>query len=282
MGTWGTAISSNDTYADIYSEFTELYNDGMNVPEITAKLISEYPDIVNDPDDSNNFWFAIAKAQWDYKQTDSEIFNKVRNIINSGTDLQIWEDLDASEKDIAKRKIILDKFLETLESEKSKAKARKKIKITTPYFEKGECFTFKLDNGNYGGAVVLEATQVKHLGVNLIATTRINQPEKPSLKDFENAEVLVLNHSKWDNKPYIKWVSSTGKYSTEIEPFINKIGKLDVKKHYDSKTHNYMYGSFYIIEQLNLQFESEKTKEKPTIKITIKSLIKEKTWKFWQ
>jgi len=281
MGTWGTAISSNDTYADVYSEFTELYNDGMNVPEITAKLISEYPDIVNDPDDSNNFWFAIAKAQWDYKQADATIFNKVKDIIKSGNDLAIWKNLSANKKDITKREIVLTKFLELLESEKPKAKSRKKVKITTPYFEKGECFTFKLENGNYGGAVVLESLQIKHLGVNLIATTRINQKQKPSQKDFENAEVLILNHAKWENRPYIKWVSSSGKYKTEIEPFIEKIGKIEVKKHYDTKSDNYLHGGFKITEQPNLQFESEEIKPKPTLKISIKSLIENRSWKFW-
>jgi hypothetical protein len=32
MGAWGTAISSNDTYADIDEEFFDLYNDGQTVP----------------------------------------------------------------------------------------------------------------------------------------------------------------------------------------------------------------------------------------------------------
>ena len=31
MGTWGTGISSNDTFADIYDEFFDLYNDGLSV-----------------------------------------------------------------------------------------------------------------------------------------------------------------------------------------------------------------------------------------------------------
>jgi hypothetical protein len=39
MGAWGTAISSNDTYADIYSEFFNLYNDGLEVDEISKILI---------------------------------------------------------------------------------------------------------------------------------------------------------------------------------------------------------------------------------------------------
>ena len=37
MGTWGRGISSNDTYADIYDEFFELYDDGLSVKEITER-----------------------------------------------------------------------------------------------------------------------------------------------------------------------------------------------------------------------------------------------------
>jgi len=62
MGAWGTAISSNDTYADIYGEFFDLYNDGQSVEDISKKLIADNQETINEPDDSNNFWFALAKA----------------------------------------------------------------------------------------------------------------------------------------------------------------------------------------------------------------------------
>jgi len=74
MGAWGTAISSNDTYADIYGEFFDFYNDGLDVAEISQKLIAANQETINDKDDCNNFWFALAKAQWECKQLDKDIF----------------------------------------------------------------------------------------------------------------------------------------------------------------------------------------------------------------
>lgn len=276
MGTWGTAIASNDTYADIYSEFCDLYNEGIDVPEITAKLMTAYSEVVNDPDDANNFWFAIAKAQWDYKQADAEILRKVREIIENDSDLEVWRNLGAGEKDVAKRKEVLDKFLAILQSEKPKAKARKKVKTTAPYFEKGECIAFKLKNGNYGGAVVLEAVQESHIGMNLIVTTRINQQDKPTVKDFENAEVIVLNHAAWEDLPAIKWTYPLDKNN----PGIEKIGRIDIPKEYKSYS-KFLTGSFSCVEQAERQFESEKSKAKSSVTITVKSLIKNKGWKFW-
>ena len=126
MGAWGTAISSNDTYADIYSEFFDLYNDGIDVAEISKKLIADNQETINDTDDCNNFWFALAKAQWECKQLDKDIFDRVKKVIETGADLEVWRQLDADEKDIKKRKGVLDKFLADLQTERPKAKSRKK------------------------------------------------------------------------------------------------------------------------------------------------------------
>ena len=64
MGSWGTGISSNDTFADIYGQFIDLYNEGLSVSEITKKLIVENQDAINDAEEASNFWFAIANGQW--------------------------------------------------------------------------------------------------------------------------------------------------------------------------------------------------------------------------
>ena len=89
MGTWGTELSSNDTFADVYGEFFELYNEGQDVKEITSKLLKTNNDLLTDKADSNNFWFAIAKAQWECKSLDSEIYDRVRRIIENKEDLGV-------------------------------------------------------------------------------------------------------------------------------------------------------------------------------------------------
>ncbi len=205
MGAWGTGISSNDTFADIYDEFFELYNDGLEVLEISKKLIKNNQEIINEPDDSNNFWFALAKAQWECKQLDNKVLDKAKTIIESGYDIEVWKRLDASEKDLKKRKVALEKFLGDLQKERTKAKSRRKKIIKQPPFEKGDCLTFKLSSNKYGGAVVLKVLKDTEFGHTLIALTRINQTSKPLKKDFENAEVLYVNFENWTDEPTIKW-----------------------------------------------------------------------------
>lgn len=282
MGAWGTAISSNDTYADIYDEFFDLYNDGQFVEDISRKLIADNKETINEPDDSNNFWFALAKAQWECKQLDAEILERVKEIIQKGSGLEVWRRLDAEERDIKKRKVSLDKFLVVLQTEKPKAKSRKNKVIKQPPFKKGECLTFKLANGNYGGAVVLEAMKDTEYGHTLIATTRINQPSRPTKTDFETAEVLIANYANWDDNFNIKWYMPIRHKLTEH--LIEKVDTIEVQINYHiNKSMNGIVADFdvWVIKVADKQFESEKTKQRPTTKQTIKELTKKSKWKFW-
>jgi len=282
MGAWGTAISSNDTYADIYGEFFDLYNDGLDVAEISKKLIADNQETINDTDDSNNFWFVLAKAQWECKQLDKDIFDRVKKVIETGVDLEVWRQLDADEMDIKKRKAVLDKFLADLQTDRPKAKSRKKKIIRQPVFEKGDCLSFKLENGNYGGAVILEAIKDSEYGHNLIATTRLNQPNKPTKKDFENAEILIMNYANWDNNPNVKWyLPIRHKHTAHL---IEKVENIEVQINYDIK--NSMLGfvsdfDIWIIQVVDLQLKSEETKPRSTTKQTIKELTKKSKWKLW-
>ncbi len=279
MGSWGTAISSNDTYADVHSAFFDLYNEGLEVVEISKKLIAENQDIIKDPDDCNNFWFALAKAQWECKQLDPKLFLQVKEVIETGSDLDVWRQLEADEKDIKKRKIVLDKFLLDLQVEKTKPKSRKKKVIRQPVFEKGDCLTFKLENGNYGGAIVLEAIKDTEYGYNLIATTRINQINKPTKEDFEKSEVLITKYANFDNKPNIHWYLPVR--HKNVSHLIEKVATITVKLDYSSKQLLYGHvGDFdiWIIGVANQQFDFEKTKQCTAKRLTIKDLTQKKSW----
>lgn len=157
MGTWGTSIASNDTYLDIYGDFFLQYNKGKDVKEISKYLQNVNRETINENDsaDCHNFWFALAMAQWETKALDLETLNKVKKIIETGDDLKQWKELGAGVTEIAKRQKALNNFLTKISLEKAKPRPRTKTK--PPLFQKGDCVTFKLQNRNYGGVVILEA-----------------------------------------------------------------------------------------------------------------------------
>src|SRR5687768_17425701 len=111
MGTWNTAITGNDTFLDIYQNFFDLYNQGQNPVDIAKQLQEYFEEMFNGCDDRNNSLFGLALAQWETKSLDPAVFKQVKEIIESGNDLEVWKGLDADEKTLTKRQTVLEKFL---------------------------------------------------------------------------------------------------------------------------------------------------------------------------
>ncbi len=234
MGAWGTGISSNDVYEDINYEFFELYNEGMEVPAITQKLIKENKELISSHEDQNNFWITIAKSQWECKALDPEIFNRIREIIESEKDIELWKYLGASQSDLTKRRKVLENFLRKISNEKKTARKRKAKKLRDAIFEKGDCIIYKLPDGDYCGAFVLESEKETEFGLNLIAITDIKKTSKPHEQDFEHAHILFELEQQvskeFTPKERISWYSAHHFEKAETE--FKKIGQLEVDRHY--------------------------------------------------
>ena len=159
MATWDTKINANDTFLDIYQAFFDRYNEGQDPAEISAIILDEYTDMFNDHDDRNNSLFGLALAQWETKTLDPAIFLQVKEIIESGNDIELWKGLGADERTLNKRKVVLGKFLTQLSTEKEKPKRRTRpkydftyrdlINITAPDGKKTFTVTECMTNGVY-------------------------------------------------------------------------------------------------------------------------------------
>ena len=285
MGTWGTAIKDSDAFADIYDEFFELYNKGGHPEDISKKIITDNWEILEIEEEKHSLWFALALAQWETKSLEPKILSTIEEIVTSGTDIQIWSNFDATELDIKRRKIALDKFLDKIRSDRPKPKPRKRVKLKTPIFSTGDCLTFKMKNGNYGGAVILATDTNPETAYNLVATTRLNKKTKPSLVDFENAEVLLCNFGQWQNKPDVIWYMPD-LYYKNFSALYEHIGKISIEIEYDVKNYigkGYLFGPSYssgwnMNNAIEKQFESELLKPKPSRILTVKQLTKKKKW----
>lgn len=280
MGTWGTSISSNDTYTDIHAEFMDLYNGGLKVSEISKKLISENQDLINDYESKNNFWFALAMAQWECKSLDKNILDKVKIIVDSGEDIKLWEELGAEQKDVKIRKNVLQKFIEKISIEKPKARNRKKKILRDSIFETGDCLTFKLINGNYGGAVVLSSEKQTEFGLNLIVTTTIDKAEEPIIEDFKNAFVLIQKEQtipgKYREREMISWYY--GQYFKRCDIDYKVIGQLKVQRQFDSSKDYQAFSRWEMIKtEVDRNDNFIRERGKPEKKLKLKKLIK-KHW----
>jgi hypothetical protein len=278
MGYWGTAISANDTYEDIYASFFDLYDKGIEPDEIYPILAGRNKDTLDDPDDNHNFWFAIAVAQWECKGLQKDSYNRVRSIVESGADLIAWRRLGASEADIRKRNAALGKFIQRISVEKPRAKARRTKKIIEPVYQKGTCLSFALDTGNYGGIITLEAVENTQYGFNLLAMTRIDQEEKPSVIDFEKSNILIRNFATWSNDPAIKWFYASA-FTAHEKDRLEEVGRLAVSRMYDHRAavSPYSFGGDLnnFLQTPAWQFAFEKQGNPPVTKLSVKEMCKQ-------
>ncbi|RTY85668.1 hypothetical protein [Flavobacterium sp. GT3R68] len=286
MGAWGTGISSNDTYADIYGQFIDLYNEGFTVPEITKRLIDENDETISIVEDAPNFWFAIANGQWECKDLKEEIFSKVEYLINSGEDIRIWKELEASLADIKSREKALEKFLSKLKTEKDKPRKRTKKKFYNSVYQKGDCLTYLMDNGNYGGAFVLTDEQQTETGTNYIAITTIDKPIKPTLDDFKSAEVYLKRVNEISFSQTVmkeNWVDQAqiGGFSAMLKKKdveIEIVGKLQIYKEYEVRR-DIIVGFGWIALKSKIPFKDEYLKINGHPKTKLK--LSEWTKKHW-
>lgn len=287
MGAWGTGISSNDTFADIYEQFIDLYNEGISVLDITKRLIDENQETINLPEDAANFWFALAYGQWECKALDNDILSKVDHIIQTGENLRLWKELGASTAGLKAREKVLTKFLVKLQTEKDKPRKRTKKKLYDSIFKKGDCLTYKMDNGNYGGAFVLTDEQASQIGENYIAITTIDSFNKPTIDDFKKAEVYIKRvkeisfkgtdmREDWVDQPQIGGFLSFNYKSHGVD--IDVIGQLPIHKEYKIRTDRQV-GFGWIVLKSIIPFNDEYIKLYGTTKLSIK--LSKWTKKHW-
>ncbi len=204
MGAWGYKIKQNDTVNDVIDDFNSLLKQNQNLELTTIEITKKYADSINDSDDGPLFWIGLAEIQWKYGYLQKEVFQHVKSDYEQGVGLDIW--LESGLKTLNLRKKELSSFLHKLEQPNSKPSKMPKRIIRKPLFNKGDCLSVKLVNGQYGACIVLASrNENPEYGINLIGTLNYMSPSKPTKNDFEKRNWLVLTHHSWKNVTNLLW-----------------------------------------------------------------------------
>lgn len=240
MGAWGTGISANDEYMDVYSEIMDQFNKGVSIQDVIDNILNKYEsEFEGDCNLLHNLYFATAFASWECGYYYEELYNRVKEIITSGSDIECWRELQASPSDLKKREKALTVFLDKLSIPKASPKKPKVIKFKPALFEKGDVLAIRFENGFYSGAVVLEnLIRNCEFGINLILKAYFNKTVKPTVEDIFNARVYDYAwYSPLQSRKYIKQ--------------IEKIGKTDINFRYSPEGAGSRYASWaYLVSEV--------------------------------
>jgi len=186
MGVWGIGITSNDTFKDIYHDFYELYNSFDDIDSICNKLKIKYESVINDEDEANDYFFALAKAKWECGLLDKNLLHKIKTIVDSGSEVARWKRLGASKSDLINREQSLFVFYSKLFTHNIKLNKPKKVKLIHSIFHKGDCISIDLKNGKFGAAMALTEEINSKYGLNAIMLIDYYSSCKPDKTIFSN------------------------------------------------------------------------------------------------
>ncbi|HEY9062996.1 MAG TPA: Imm26 family immunity protein [Pseudobacteroides sp.] len=172
MGTWGTAIFSDDLACDVREAYTNLIGEGKE-KNATKSILKIFKNNLKDSDEEPVIWLSLASTQWKLGRLEDKIKEKAIEIIDTGIDLKRWEE---EPKLLVKRKNVLDKLKEQLNSPQclpkkvsnpNRPRVNHKLvdpsKISYPFEPKtnkflvpGQFWAIPLENGKFACGRVIE------------------------------------------------------------------------------------------------------------------------------
>jgi len=166
MGAWGPGIFSDDLACDVRDDYVKQLILGKTSEEATEIVKKKFPIEELTSDDAPVFWISLALTQWKKGRLLPEVRDEAIRQIDSGTDLERWE--DSTEKVLEKRKTALLKAKETLLSEMPPAK-----KVPIPFWmrddpwQAGDVLSYKIIREDipfpecYGKYVILRVIEMQ-------------------------------------------------------------------------------------------------------------------------
>ena len=89
-------LNQSDEFCEIYDEYMDLYDIGLDPIAITQQMLNQYPREVM----PHNAFFAIAKAEWDLGFRSKNVFSKVNEIIDNSENIEYYRSLGFSDKTV--------------------------------------------------------------------------------------------------------------------------------------------------------------------------------------
>lgn len=151
MGAWGAKIYQNDVGQDVRHEYKEYLRFGKTARDATKELLANNADILEDTDDSVDFWLALADTQWTLGRLEDVVKEKALQIIEDGSGMDRWGELvppenKASERLLQQREHALQELKNKLLTPQPPEKKVSRYNIYKCQWKIGDVYAYPLDS----------------------------------------------------------------------------------------------------------------------------------------
>lgn len=144
MAAWGTGLYQDDIAEDVKIDYYNCFRqDGLDNEAAYEKMLSKYSEIEDDPEDGPVFWMVLADLMWNLGKLTEEVKEQALYHIGTGRDVERWEEEDRDKA--AKRRQVLEKLKDKLESPMPKEKKLRKKRILKNKWQIGDMYIMPVE-----------------------------------------------------------------------------------------------------------------------------------------
>eukprot|EP00913_Durusdinium_trenchii_P023469 g22047.t1 len=157
MGAWGTGLFSDDVTCDVRAQFRDLLDEHVSVAVATRRILADWQEALEDPDDGPQIWLALASLQWDRGALQTRVRSKALRVIDSGSDLERW--LSAADgREVSQRRSMLKRLRKKListppkpasPSSKRKSVSKRNKPVPRVEWKLGDVVAYRLKSKNW-------------------------------------------------------------------------------------------------------------------------------------
>ncbi|MBE5783231.1 MAG: hypothetical protein E7329_07975 [Clostridiales bacterium] len=203
MGTWGTGIYQNDVADDVKTLYMAELRSGKSSQEAYEYVVNVLGEIMDDPDEAPDFWFAMADTMWNCGCLTDEVKEKALMYLDRNDDLERWH--AAGQKAAKNREKALSDLREKLLSPMPAPRIYRKPNLYICPWQIGDVFLYPLDSdiarsmgfGEYSLLFQKVGTTIWHPG-HVIPVVRVK---------IARNDLIPQNTEEFDQLPYLKTTS---------------------------------------------------------------------------
>lgn len=236
MGAWGCGIYQDDMALDIKEEFVGKLKRGKEAKEASKEIIEEY---ITEEDEELNLivWSVLADQEWKLGRLEEEIKKKAIEYIEEEKGLEVWKE-SGGEKDYKKRKQVLEKLKEQIESEQPEKKKITKAWVTD--WKEGDIYAYRLtgeeskETEYYNKYVIMQKVGEYDMGNGdiypIVYFYEEMFEELPTIEELRKIAYMQTSSEMDTEYVYPIYRTYIGKVSRQYKKNLTYIGNDEIRK----------------------------------------------------
>jgi hypothetical protein len=207
MGAWGPGLFSDDLACDVRDGYREWLEDGASDEAALQHIVDAYAD--SEPETAV-VWLALAVTQSKLGRLDRAVRDRALEVIDSGADLELWEDSGH----LVKRRAVLQKVRAQLTGPQPARKTVRRPYRHVTDLVPGQALGYRASNDRWALLRVARIDHDRYSVAPIMVALDHDGQDLVHLPDIDTLADRAATPFKLDGSPMPPWSSTSWRVST--------------------------------------------------------------------